>query len=837
MENAKKIPYILGKGFLLEEADQDITRVVNAVDMDIEHAPNDEMERNLSGVDGTDIKLDETYYNHDCSVKETECTDVEENDIKIDDSSFNHNFTHSLNLKDMELSETGEPMLKGIDSSLNHDAAEGREDKHKYSLTDLQGDEVDMFGNEKLKQDTEEVPDIDGKRNSDVNSDVNDFENQLENERSIHENHLAKENIRCEELDDTDRKFLVKRSITEHKGMLKEPHVDENVNRHIELIEASTKEISDVGCCKNKTVKTYIDTFVETQQARNDMQKKHPKGYDERVEEADEKISDLDGKIDEKGKSNEDEELVNTFDDVCASKESENDIDRLGDRDMKSRFTGEIVKFDFDDEELDASFHVPDPKLNNYILEGGHLEEYKFRSSVSQPVHNLFEEQQFENYRNLYEELEEHDAVNFDTFVVENLSNKPTLSQSSSISSINQRFESCPIDCLPDEIMVKIFSHLSTKDLCLSCALVCGRWRNLTLDHSLWLELDFRHCPNLPTIQFLRIVRKAPLLRRLFISDRTNLYPPELAIVLESCPHLCEIDIGFCDKITCELINCLASYAQNLTHINVEGCNYFDEGCVENLVKLKRLSHLNLSHCTAIQDQGLMLVAKRLEKIVNINLDGMNFITDRGVIRLVSEHSAHLEALELDGAEITDNSIQHIAECRCLKHLAMSFCESLTDRSLEYIRKCVNLEYLRLRKGSDFTTEGLTRFFTTVKLVHLQVLNLSECTAINDAVVLNIVQMCGLQLKELALSWCWDITDTGLISIVDHCGRLEQLDLVGLDKIRGECLTRISEEMPRLIFLDLRQCNKIMDDLVIDVVRCKPDLKVINYYGEEYVYE
>ncbi|WAR09666.1 FXL17-like protein, partial [Mya arenaria] len=379
-------------------------------------------------------------------------------------------------------------------------------------------------------------------------------------------------------------------------------------------------------------------------------------------------------------------------------------------------------------------------------------------------------EQQFENYRNLYEELEEHDAVNFDTFVVENLSNKPTLSQSSSISSINQRFESCPIDCLPDEIMVKIFSHLSTKDLCLSCALVCGRWRNLTLDHSLWLELDFRHCPNLPTIQFLRIVRKAPLLRRLFISDRTNLYPPELAIVLESCPHLCEIDIGFCDKITCELINCLASYAQNLTHINVEGCNYFDEGCVENLVKLKRLSHLNLSHCTAIQDQGLMLVAKRLEKIVNINLDGMNFITD---------------------------SIQHIAECRCLKHLAMSFCESLTDRSLEYIRKCVNLEYLRLRKGSDFTTEGLTRFFTTVKLVHLQVLNLSECTAINDAVVLNIVQI-----------WCWDITDTGLISIVDHCGRLEQLDLVGLDKIRGECLTRISEEMPRLIFLDLRQCNK-----------------------------
>lgn len=38
---------------------------------------------------------------------------------------------------------------------------------------------------------------------------------------------------------------------------------------------------------------------------------------------------------------------------------------------------------------------------------------------------------------------------------------------------------------------------------------------------------------------------------------------------------------------------------------------------------------------------------------------------------------------------------------------------------------------------------------------------------------------------------------------------LESLDLLGIDKIVGECLSRIPEDMPHLKYLDLKQCNQV----------------------------
>jgi len=46
--------------------------------------------------------------------------------------------------------------------------------------------------------------------------------------------------------------------------------------------------------------------------------------------------------------------------------------------------------------------------------------------------------------------------------------------------------------------------------------------------------------------------------------------------------------------------------------------------------------------------------------------------------------------------------------------------------------------FLRLRKGSDFTVDGMSQFFREASLTRLQYLNLSECTCIDDEVVLQM---------------------------------------------------------------------------------------------------
>ncbi|XP_060573018.1 F-box/LRR-repeat protein 7-like [Ruditapes philippinarum] len=390
---------------------------------------------------------------------------------------------------------------------------------------------------------------------------------------------------------------------------------------------------------------------------------------------------------------------------------------------------------------------------------------------------------------------------------------------------------------LPDELIIKIFSFLTTKELCLNVAPVCRKWRQISLDNSLWKCLDFSSYPHLSSLNLLWVLKRTPLLKKLIVSGRVNVTHAEVAIITECCPGIQEIDFGFCD-ITGVILKCLTENCPELRKINIEGCDKLEQDkTVRYLVRCKKLTHLNFSHCMFFQDSGIIFLAARLPEIKSINLDGISFLTDRAVQGLVEKHYLYLEEVELDGAEISDLGVEQLSHCKQLKHLGISFCECLTDQSLQYLKELKNLVNLRLRKGSDFSPQGLSNFFKEASLSKLQVLNLSECSLITDEVILDLAQACGKQLRDLSLSWCWFLTDTGLISIVDHCCNLESLDILGIDKIYGECLSRVPEEMTRLQFLDLRQCNKILDNLIVDMVRRKKDLRVINYYGEEFIHD
>ena len=46
-------------------------------------------------------------------------------------------------------------------------------------------------------------------------------------------------------------------------------------------------------------------------------------------------------------------------------------------------------------------------------------------------------------------------------------------------------------------------------------------------------------------------------------------------------------------------------------------------------------------------------------------------------------------------------------------------------------------------------------------------------------------------------------------------------------------LRRAAMEMPKLVELDLRQCNKTSDDLLVDLANQMKHLRILNYYGDE----
>jgi hypothetical protein len=64
---------------------------------------------------------------------------------------------------------------------------------------------------------------------------------------------------------------------------------------------------------------------------------------------------------------------------------------------------------------------------------------------------------------------------------------------------------------LPDEILLKILSHLEPEDLCLNIAKVCERWNVLAKDKILWKTISYR-CDNSSGISLIAQVRCTALL-------------------------------------------------------------------------------------------------------------------------------------------------------------------------------------------------------------------------------------------------------------------------------------------------------------------------------------
>lgn len=87
-------------------------------------------------------------------------------------------------------------------------------------------------------------------------------------------------------------------------------------------------------------------------------------------------------------------------------------------------------------------------------------------------------------------------------------------------------------------------------------------------------------------------------------------------------------------------------------------------------------------------------------------------------------------------------------------------------------------------------------------------------------------------MVNLDLSWCWEISDDGIAFIIDNCHRLKKLHLVGLHELNGAPLSRIPRQTPDMVYLDLVNCNKINDDILVHLVGVMPKLIIKNYYGE-----
>ncbi|XP_072106538.1 F-box/LRR-repeat protein 7-like isoform X3 [Mobula birostris] len=141
-----------------------------------------------------------------------------------------------------------------------------------------------------------------------------------------------------------------------------------------------------------------------------------------------------------------------------------------------------------------------------------------------------------------------------------------------------QQKEQSPIDNLPDQTLIEMFSHLPTNQLC-RCTRVCRRWYNLCWDPRLWRTIRL-------TEETVNVDRALRVLTRRLCQDTPNVCLTLEKVILQSCrrlsdrglytiaqccPELRQLEVPGCYGISNEALYDVVSRCPNLEYLDVSG--------------------------------------------------------------------------------------------------------------------------------------------------------------------------------------------------------------------------------------------------------------------------
>ena len=181
---------------------------------------------------------------------------------------------------------------------------------------------------------------------------------------------------------------------------------------------------------------------------------------------------------------------------------------------------------------------------------------------------------------------------------------------------------------------------------------------------------------------------------------------------------------------------------------------------------------------------------------VSIDADAMD-------IEMVCDENPELHALVLNKCA----ALPLPGRCRNLVRLKLSdmqFSEHALDGWLEANRETLrdlNLMGCHLLQG--------TMLRSMASLTRLEHLNLNGCHDLDDATVIELVQLSSLKLKSFNVRYCHKLTDQSVVALVTHQPALRDVNLRYCYKLTDRALRALAA-LP-LRKLNLSQCTRLTD--------------------------
>jgi hypothetical protein len=367
---------------------------------------------------------------------------------------------------------------------------------------------------------------------------------------------------------------------------------------------------------------------------------------------------------------------------------------------------------------------------------------------------------------------------------------------------------------LPDEVLLKIFSHLSIEDLSLSIRNVCSRWRAVSEDDEIWLNL--RYCPNahaeLGDINLM--LENMPALRQFHYFGTFNF----IQKLCECCKRVSVLHIPNTTLNATDLqlaLRCLTEMSDLGIYISPmkQGILFtLITGQSETLVSLSLYSPTGE---TAVQ--GLLLpIADGCPKLTVLKCKARESTT--GDIWYFLHRKKHqLVTYEYHG-RINASIVTAINECTFLKSL--SFFGDATNGIFNVVPPITKLQNLKALEISSYTHPMANKMALTLlhnTLSHLSYIGLSYIKGNIDDLTNNIILNCPL-LTHLNLEGN-QLHYKGLRNI-HSCKMLKYLDVSACMRVGKKAMTYVAEGCPQLQHLNVSH-NPVTERIFRQILRCR----------------
>jgi len=376
-----------------------------------------------------------------------------------------------------------------------------------------------------------------------------------------------------------------------------------------------------------------------------------------------------------------------------------------------------------------------------------------------------------------------------------------------------------PVDRLPNEVLLTIFTNLSRPADHYSCMLVCRRWAKNVVE-TLWhrpactdwqkytkiCRTLVREEPFFGYRDFLRRLNLTNLAERLndgsiqpfsFCTRIERLTLPNchlltdsgLVLLVEGSSSLLAVDISKDVNITEKSINAMAANCKRLQGLNISGCeNISNESLINLAQNCRYIKRIKLNECVQIRDEAVKAFAQYCPNILEIDLQQCNQIGNASVIDLLVKGNC-LRELRLPNCELIDND---------------AFLSIPSDKTFEHLR------ILDLTSCTRLTDAAVQKIIDVAP--RLRNLVLSKCRNITD-ISINAISRLGKNLHYVHLGHCGQITDEGVKRLVHNCNRIRYIDLGCCTNLTDESIKRLAQ-LPKLKRIGLVKCSSITDDSV-----------------------